>query len=76
MQISFVGFQPVQSSEHLAAMGMFGFIQLYAAVVWVKSKLSMEHFRVFMRTALVCVASIVSVALFIAYMTGCTILFL
>merc|ERR1719186_438783 len=27
MQISFVGFQPVQTSEHMLALGVFGFVR-------------------------------------------------
>jgi len=29
MQIPFVGFQPVKTSEHMAAAGVFGLIQVY-----------------------------------------------
>ncbi|XP_015905208.1 dolichyl-diphosphooligosaccharide--protein glycosyltransferase subunit STT3A [Parasteatoda tepidariorum] len=46
MQISFVGFQPVQSSEHMAALGVFGLCQLHAFADYVKSRLSYENYRV------------------------------
>lgn len=32
MQIPFVGFQVVRSSEHMLALGVFGFIQMYAFI--------------------------------------------
>lgn len=50
MQISFVGFQPVHSSEHMLAFGTFGLCQLHALVDYVKSKLSKEHFDVLFKT--------------------------
>ncbi|GFY50348.1 dolichyl-diphosphooligosaccharide--protein glycosyltransferase subunit STT3A [Trichonephila inaurata madagascariensis] len=46
MQISFVGFQPVQSSEHMAALGVFGLCQLHAFADYVSSRMSKEHFDV------------------------------
>lgn len=46
MQISFVGFQPVQSSEHMAALGVFGLCQLHAFADYVSSRMSREHFDV------------------------------
>ena len=48
MQIPFVGFQPVQSAEHLAGLGVFGLLQLHGGVNWLRSLLPREHFnRVF-----------------------------
>ncbi|XP_054710594.1 dolichyl-diphosphooligosaccharide--protein glycosyltransferase subunit STT3A [Uloborus diversus] len=46
MQISFVGFQPVQSSEHMAALGVFGLCQIHAFVDYLRSRLSYEYFEV------------------------------
>jgi len=40
MQIPFVGFQPVRSSEHVAAFGMFGLLQLYGGISYARSLLS------------------------------------
>lgn len=45
MQISFVGFQPVQSSEHMLALGVFGLCQIVAFVDYVRSKLSKNDFE-------------------------------
>merc|ERR1719259_328705 len=39
MQISFVGFQPVQTSEHMGALGVFGLCQLHAFVDYVRARL-------------------------------------
>ena len=49
MQISFVGFQPVQSSEHMAAFGLFGLCQLISFYEYCKSKLTAEQFDVLFR---------------------------
>ncbi|EFA03010.1 dolichyl-diphosphooligosaccharide--protein glycosyltransferase subunit STT3A [Tribolium castaneum] len=46
MQISFVGFQPVQSSEHMLALGVFGLCQIYAFVDYLRSKLTKNDFDV------------------------------
>ncbi|XP_064480246.1 dolichyl-diphosphooligosaccharide--protein glycosyltransferase subunit STT3A-like [Ornithodoros turicata] len=59
MQISFVGFQPVQSSEHMAALGVFGLCQLHAFVDYVRSKLPKEHFELLFRTVVFATASLV-----------------
>jgi dolichyl-diphosphooligosaccharide--protein glycosyltransferase len=37
MNVSFVGFQPVSSPEHLAAFGVFGLLQLYNAFFFFQS---------------------------------------
>ena len=49
MQVFFVGFQPVQSSEHMAAMGVFFFLQAYVFVRYLRSLLQ-EQFNVIFRT--------------------------
>ncbi|KAG8034791.1 hypothetical protein G9C98_007867 [Cotesia typhae] len=36
MQIAFVGFQPVQSSEHMLALGVFGLCQIHAFVDYLR----------------------------------------
>lgn len=53
MQISFVGFQPVQSSEHMAALGVFGLCQIMAFVEYVRSRLSKEQFAVLFKSLVV-----------------------
>ncbi|KAH3744959.1 oligosaccharyl transferase, STT3 subunit [Pelomyxa schiedti] len=70
MQISFVGFQPVQSSEHMAAMGMFGILQLYAVITWVRSKMSPDHFRIFLRGLLTLAAGLFGTLFVVAWITG------
>ncbi|XP_074656165.1 dolichyl-diphosphooligosaccharide--protein glycosyltransferase subunit STT3A-like [Tubulanus polymorphus] len=50
MQISFVGFQPVLSSEHMAAFGVFGLCQIHAFVDYLRSRLSAEQFETLFRS--------------------------
>ncbi|XP_015587613.1 dolichyl-diphosphooligosaccharide--protein glycosyltransferase subunit STT3A [Cephus cinctus] len=49
MQISFVGFQPVQSSEHMLAFGVFGLCQIHTLVDYLRSKLSQSDFELLFR---------------------------
>jgi len=63
MQISFVGFGPVQSSEHMAALGVFGLCQIHAFVDYVRSKLSREQFNTLFRS-LVLFVSVVGLSAF------------
>eukprot|EP00002_Diphylleia_rotans_P003907 TRINITY_DN1277_c0_g2_i1.p1 TRINITY_DN1277_c0_g2~~TRINITY_DN1277_c0_g2_i1.p1 ORF type:complete len:656 (+),score=126.30 TRINITY_DN1277_c0_g2_i1:70-2037(+) len=70
MQITFVGFQPVQSSEHMAALGVFGLLQIFCFVNWVKSLLSEQDFNVFVRSVFVFFGSIFGVLLFLGLTTG------
>lgn len=66
MQISFVGFQPVQSSEHMAAFGVFGLCQIHAFVDYLRSKLTQQQFDAlfrFLATVVVLVSVVAGAAL-------------
>lgn len=58
MQISFVGFQPVTSSEHMAAFGVFGLCQIHAFVDYVRSKMTSEQFGVLFRSVVALVGGV------------------
>ena len=45
MQVSFIGFQPIRSSEHMASMFVFVLMQLYIFFGWIKEKLSEQQFK-------------------------------
>ncbi|KAL2113386.1 hypothetical protein VUR80DRAFT_4223 [Thermomyces stellatus] len=45
MQIPFVGFLPVKTSEHMPAMGIFGLIQLLGFVQYIRSAISSRQFQ-------------------------------
>lgn len=45
MQVPFVGFQPVRTSEHMGALGVFGLLQIVAFAQLVRSHLSSKQFQ-------------------------------
>ncbi|KAJ1817906.1 oligosaccharyl transferase stt3 subunit, partial [Coemansia sp. RSA 2599] len=51
MQIPFVGFQPTFTSEHMAALGTFGLIQLVAFANYVRTLVPSDQFRILIRGA-------------------------
>jgi hypothetical protein len=59
MQIPFVGFQPIRTSEHMAAAGTFALLQAYAFLSYLRSKLSRTQFKQFFIFAVTLVAGIV-----------------
>ncbi|TPX38205.1 hypothetical protein SmJEL517_g00361 [Synchytrium microbalum] len=50
MEIPFVGFMPTRTSEHMAALGIFGLLQIYAFCELIRSHLSEGQFRVLFNT--------------------------
>ncbi|KAJ2288012.1 oligosaccharyl transferase stt3 subunit, partial [Coemansia sp. RSA 2706] len=51
MQIPFVGFQPTFTSEHMAALGVFGLVQVVAFAQHVRTQLPAQQFAVVLRVA-------------------------
>ncbi|EJF64429.1 oligosaccharyl transferase STT3 subunit [Dichomitus squalens LYAD-421 SS1] len=45
MQVPFVGFQPVRTSEHMAALGVFGLLQIVAFAELVRAHVSSRQFQ-------------------------------
>ncbi|VVC39577.1 Hypothetical protein CINCED_3A020828 [Cinara cedri] len=45
MQISFVGFQPVQTSEHMMALGVFGLCQILGGINYMRTKVVGDDFQ-------------------------------
>lgn len=70
MQISFVGFQPVQSSEHMAAFGVFGLCQIHAFVDYVRARMPKEHFQLLFKSVVLVAAVGVSTVGGILTFTG------
>eukprot|EP01116_Phalansterium_solitarium_P018505 TRINITY_DN4918_c0_g1_i1.p1 TRINITY_DN4918_c0_g1~~TRINITY_DN4918_c0_g1_i1.p1 ORF type:complete len:703 (-),score=173.10 TRINITY_DN4918_c0_g1_i1:149-2257(-) len=70
MQISFVGFQAVQSSEHMSAFGVFGLLQLHGALNWMRAHLSPDSYRKFFQLSLLLISAAGAVALAVATATG------
>ncbi|OAD62552.1 Dolichyl-diphosphooligosaccharide--protein glycosyltransferase subunit STT3A [Eufriesea mexicana] len=70
MQISFVGFQPVQSSEHMLALGVFGLCQIHALVDYFRSKMSQDDFEILFRGLVISVVTISFILGVILTITG------
>lgn len=63
MQIPFVGFLPVKTSEHMPALGIFGFLQLIGFIQYVRSAISGRQFQTFLVTVLIATFGLGVVAL-------------
>jgi len=61
MQIPFVGFQPIRTSEHMAAAGVFGLLQLYGGVVFLTSRLTKSEAKYLLFAAIALAAGAVLV---------------
>lgn len=70
MQISFVGFQPVLSSEHMAAFGVFGLCQLFAFSNYLRANLSKENFEFLLKSAIALAGAIGLGAIVVATLMG------
>jgi dolichyl-diphosphooligosaccharide--protein glycosyltransferase len=70
MQVHFVGFQAVQSSETMGAMGVFGLLQLIGGLQWARGFVSEAHFARFVQLALGGVALAVGAVALLALATG------
>lgn len=46
MQIPFVGFQAIHSSEHMASHGVFIFLQVYYFMEWIKKFIGKAGFKI------------------------------
>ncbi|KAF8455674.1 Oligosaccharyl transferase STT3 subunit-domain-containing protein [Terfezia claveryi] len=63
MQIPFVGFLPIRSSEHMAALGVFGLIQIVAFVEFVRAQIPTKQFQTLLKVFVVFVFIVSSTAL-------------
>jgi len=70
MQITFVGFQAVQSSEHMAAFGVFGLLQIHGFLNWVQSQLSTASYLKFRRYSILAIGGVLGLGFTVATATG------
>lgn len=70
MQIRFVGFNAVQTLEHLGAFGTFGIINLYCVSSWVRSFAGTRAFNAFVRWLAAIVFALVSTVVVLGAITG------
>lgn len=70
MQIRFVGFNAVQTMEHLGAFGTFGLLNLYCVATWVKSFTGPRVFNAFVRSLVFLALSIAGSIVLLAFAAG------
>jgi len=70
MQISFVGFQPVQTSEHMLSLGVFGLCQIVSFIDYLRANMSKDNFNVLFKTLSMGVAGIVGIGLAAMTLSG------
>ena len=61
MQVPFVGFQPIRTSEHMAAAGVFVLLHAYGALKYLQFHLTGKQFRRLFFTSIVVSAGVVFV---------------
>ncbi|CAN3363441.1 dolichyl-diphosphooligosaccharide--protein glycosyltransferase subunit Stt3p [Diutina catenulata] len=64
MQIPFVGFLPIRSNDHMAALGVFGLVQLVAFGDYVRSAVPHKQFKTFLTVSVVAVIAVGIAGLF------------
>ncbi|KAF8540447.1 Oligosaccharyl transferase STT3 subunit-domain-containing protein [Trichophaea hybrida] len=70
MQIPFVGFLPIRSSEHMAALGVFGVLQIIAIADIVRCDVPSKQYRSLFRTFVVVAFVASAVALLLLTLSG------
>ncbi|KAF2859120.1 glycosyltransferase family 66 protein [Piedraia hortae CBS 480.64] len=70
MQIPFVGFLPIRSSDHMAALGVFGLIQLVGFAEFVRTKLPSKQFQTFLWGAVGVLTAAAFMALILLTVSG------
>jgi len=65
MQIPFVGFQPIRTSEHMLSAGMFLLLQAYCFLHFISSKMSSKQFKTLSLAVvgIICVIALVVLSL-------------
>ena len=70
MQISFVGFQAVQSSEHMLAMATFALLQVWLGISWMRNHVGERLFNRVSRVAIILFAAVGILLAVVGQITG------
>ncbi len=70
MQVPFVMFQAIRSSEHMLSHGVFIILQVYMLIQFVRSNLSEENYQKLFRIALMGTAALFAMAFLILFYKG------
>jgi dolichyl-diphosphooligosaccharide---protein glycosyltransferase len=71
MQVRFVGFQAVSSSEHMMAMIVFAILQIFNFINWVRSIIDDKDFNKLFKFIITFTGVTLLIGLFVASFTGC-----
>lgn len=58
MQVPFVGFLPIRSSEHMSSLGVFGLLQLVAFADYIKAQVSPKQFKTVVITSVIAILTL------------------
>ncbi|OJD18617.1 hypothetical protein AJ78_01388 [Emergomyces pasteurianus Ep9510] len=70
MQIPFVGFLPIRSSDHMAALGIFGLIQVVAFVEFLRSQVPGKQFQILLTSLVLLIFGISFICLVLLTVSG------
>ncbi|RPA93796.1 STT3 subunit of Oligosaccharyl transferase [Choiromyces venosus 120613-1] len=70
MQIPFVGFLPIRSSEHMAALGVFGLLQIVGFVEFVRDQVPSRQFKTLLKALIFIVFALSSAVLVLLTVSG------
>uniref|UniRef100_A0A8C4WY65 dolichyl-diphosphooligosaccharide--protein glycotransferase n=1 Tax=Eptatretus burgeri TaxID=7764 RepID=A0A8C4WY65_EPTBU len=70
MQVPFVGFQPIRTSEHMAAAGVFALLQAYAFLQYLRDCLTRQEFKTIFFVGVLAMATLVFLAVIYFTYTG------
>ncbi|CUS10326.1 unnamed protein product [Tuber aestivum] len=70
MQVPFVGFLPIRSSEHMAALGVFGLLQLVGFVEFVRYQVPSRQFKTLLKALIFVVFALSSAVLVLLTVSG------
>ncbi|PGH09615.1 hypothetical protein AJ79_05671 [Helicocarpus griseus UAMH5409] len=70
MQIPFVGFLPIRSSDHMAALGIFGLVQVVAFVEFIRSQVPGKQFQTLLTSLVLLIFGISFIGLVVLTVSG------
>ncbi|KAI9740558.1 MAG: oligosaccharyl transferase stt3 subunit [Cirrosporium novae-zelandiae] len=70
MQIPFVGFLPIRSSEHMSALGVFGLLQIVAFAEFLRQQLPAGHFQTLIRSLVLLIFGVSFLGLVLLTVSG------
>ncbi|KAI1908717.1 oligosaccharyl transferase stt3 subunit [Ophidiomyces ophidiicola] len=70
MQIPFVGFLPIRNSDHMAALGIFGLLQLVGFVEFLRSQIPGKQFQTLLTSLVLLIFGVAFLGLVLLTVTG------